>query len=109
MTTAPSSALAAAYSTDVEGGVPVMVRMHIAGAIGADYLRFVMSRAHWLGIAGWARTAGQGRVEVVAAGPEALVGALEMACILGPLDTLVDDLRCEPLAGMVPPGFVLRS
>lgn len=97
------------YSTDVEGGAPVVVRMRIAGRFGADYLAFVASRARWLSLDGWARSVGAGRAEVVAAGPEALVGALEMACVLGPLDSLVETLDSEPVYDAVPDGFIVRG
>lgn len=97
------------YSTDVEGGAPVILHMQIAGSLGADYLRFIASRARWLGLSGTAWSAGPGRAEVVAAGPEALVGALEMACVLGPLDTLVETLDSAPAPGPVPAGFTVRD
>jgi acylphosphatase len=83
--------------------------MRIAGSLGPHYLGFVASRAHWLGLSGTAWNVGPGRAEVVAAGPEALVGALEMASILGPLDTLVETLDSEPAPGPVPAGFTVRD
>ncbi len=97
------------YSTDVEGGAQVMVRMRIGGLFGADYLRFIASRAQWLSLSGWTANVGPGRAEVVAAGPEALVGALEMACVLGPLDTLIETLETEPESGQVPATFEVRA
>lgn len=110
MKTVPDfSAPGRTYSTDVEGGTPVAVRMRIAGMFGADYLGFVASRAQWLSLSGWAATVGPGRAEVVAAGPEALVGALEMACVLGPLDTLVETLDSEPADEPVSEGFAIRD
>ena len=45
--------------------------------------------------------------EVSPAGPEALVGALEMACLLGPLDALVESLVPANSDEPVPEGFVL--
>ncbi|MEO7222937.1 MAG: hypothetical protein ABIY37_10725 [Devosia sp.] len=104
-----SIAAGRSYSTDVEGGAPVIVRMRIAGSFEADYLRFVAGRAEWLSLSGWALSLAPGQAEVVAAGPEALVGALEMACMLGPLDTLIDALETEDVAGPVPSGFVIRN
>ena len=109
MTSTSSFATASAYSTEVEGDAPVLLRMRIKGVIGSDYLRFVMDRAQWLGIAGWVRGTQSGQVEIVAAGPEALVGALEMACVLGPLDTLVEALHTETTNEIVPDGFVLLA
>jgi acylphosphatase len=97
------------YSSAVEGGVPVTVRMRIAGVFDAGYLRFVAGRANWLSLSGWAMSPAPGRAEIVASGPEALVGALEMACVLGPLDALVETLETEPSAEAVPPGFAVRA
>ncbi len=97
------------YSTDVEGGALVAVRMRIAGRFGTDYLAFIASRARWLSLDGWARILGAGRAEVVVAGPEALVGALEMACVLGPLDSLVETLDSEPFHDAVQDGFAVRG
>lgn len=96
------------YSTDVEGGRPVAVRMRIAGDLGGRYLDFVAERAAWLSLSGWASVAA-GRAEVVAAGPEALVGALEMACVLGPVDALVETLLIEDADELVAAGFVTRG
>ena len=97
------------YSTAVEGGAPVQVRYAITGRIDpATYLPFVLNRARWLDINGWA-SAEQGTATVVAAGPEALVGALEMACTLGPWDALVEDIAVEDEPGVVSPGFDIRS
>ena len=97
------------YSTDVEGGAPVRRRYAIAGRMQtADYLAFVADRAAWLGISGWVEAAGPGEVRLVAAGPEALVGALEMACTLGPLTALVADISSVEEVAPVAPGFVVR-
>jgi len=97
------------YSTDVEGGTPVQVRYAITGRIDpATYLPFVLNRAKWLDIHGWA-SAEEGRATVVAAGPEALVGALEMACTLGPWDALVEEIVVHDEPGNVAPGFDIRQ
>jgi acylphosphatase len=97
------------YSTDVEGGARVQVRYAIEGRIEpVSYLAFVAERARWLDVRGWGRWLGDGRIEVVAAGPEALVGALEMACTLGPLDALVERIEGTPMGGVVAAGFWVR-
>ena len=72
------------------------------------YLAFVADRAGWLDIHGWARQRPDGRIELVAAGPEALVGALEMACTLGPLDALVERIEAVEERGVVGAGFELK-
>jgi acylphosphatase len=99
---------ARSYSTAVEGGAPVQFRYTIEGRIeAAGYLAFVADRAAWLDIDGWAQAIG-GRIEMVAAGPEALVGALEMACTLGPLDMLVERIEAVAEPGAVKAGFEVR-
>lgn len=98
------------YSSGVEGGAPVKLRYTIEGRIEPmSYLAFVADRAGWLAIDGWARMREDGTVELVAAGPEALVGALEMACTLGPLDALVERIEAVDEAGEVDAGFFLRN
>ena len=98
------------YSTDVEGGAPVQVRYAIAGRIQADsYLTFVADRARWLDLDGWGRSLGEGRFEVVAAGPEAMVGALEMACTLGPIEALVERIEVSADSESLGAGFEIRS
>ena len=97
------------YSTAVEGGAPVQVRYAITGRIDpATYLPFVLNRARWLAINGWA-SAEQGAATVVAAGPEALVGALEMACTLGPWDALVEEIAVQDEPGDGGAWLRLRS
>jgi acylphosphatase len=82
------------YSTEIEGGRPVQLRFRIAGRLSpATYLAFVADRARWLDLRGWVQALDHRRIELVAAGPEALVGALEMACTLGPLDALVESIE----------------
>lgn len=96
------------YSTDVEGGAPVSRRYAISGRMEvASYLDFVAERARWLDIRGWVSADGAD-VTLVAAGPEALVGALEMACTLGPLDALVETIDAVDEAGPVGNGFQVR-
>lgn len=96
------------YSSDVEGGRPVRVRYEISGRLDVTaYLAFVEERARWLDISGWAAANGEG-VTLVAAGPEALVGALEMACTLGPFDALVTRIVGTDMHEPVGAGFELR-
>ena len=97
------------YSNDVEGGAPVRVRYRIDGRMDvAAYVAFVAERAAWLDIDGWVEAA-EGGVGLVAAGPEALVGALEMACTLGPLDALIESISGQPTDELVGPGFERRQ
>jgi acylphosphatase len=96
------------YSSDVEGGRPVRIRYQIGGRLDVPaYLAFVAERARWLAISGWAMADGDG-VTLVADGPEALVGALEMACTLGPLEALVTHIVGADTQEPVGAGFELR-
>lgn len=97
------------YSTDIEGGRPVRLRYRIAGRLDVPaYLAFVADRARWLDLRGWVQALDHSRVELVAAGPEALVGALEMACTLGPLDALVETIEATAEPGVIPVDFSVR-
>jgi len=97
------------YSSDVEGGAPVQFRYAIAGRLHVpDFLDFIAERALWLNISGWASARDDHSVTLVAAGPEALVGALEMACTLGPLNALVEAVDWVVEPGPVAAGFTIR-
>ena len=97
------------YSTEIEGGRPVQVRYRIAGRLDVPtYLAFVADRARWLDLSGWVQALDATRIELVAAGPEALVGALEMACTLGPLEALVHTIEAVEEEGVIPTGFEVR-
>jgi len=97
------------YSTDFESGRPVSRRYTIAGRMDvASFLEFVAERARWLSISGWVARADDG-ITLVAAGPEALVGALEMACTLGPLDALIDRIDGTEERGAILAGFEIRD
>jgi acylphosphatase len=93
------------YSTATEGVKPIHVRLTITGRMNvASYLAFVAERAAWFGVSTWP-SVDNGTVTVLVSGPEAMVGALEMACTLGPIDALVDELRTEEEAEPPPAGF----
>jgi acylphosphatase len=97
------------YSTDIEGGAPVRLRYSIAGHMRVEeYLAFVSERARWFGISGWVRAEGD-EITLVAAGPEAMVGALEMACILGPINALIERVVGIDETGPVEAGFEIRQ
>jgi acylphosphatase len=97
------------YSSDVEGGAPVRMRFAISGRIHVpDFLEFIAERAGWLAISGWAAATSDRSVTLVAAGPEALVGALEMACTLGPLNALIEAIEVVAEDAPVAAGFEIR-
>jgi len=91
-----------------QGHSHIAVRMTITGTLGRHYSDFVTGRAEWLSLAGWVESPSDSQAIVVAAGPEALVGALEMACMLGPMDTLVHALDLEDENEPIAAGFVVR-
>ena len=98
------------YSSDVEGGAQVRVAWAISGRMDVpSYLDFVVERAKWLGLDGWVAANDDRTVSVAVAGPEALVGALEMACTLGPLDALIEEVRLVNEPKSVPNGFAIRQ
>ena len=96
------------YSSAVEGDRRVSRRFAIAGRLDvAEYLAFVEERARWFGIDGWAAADDARRVTLVAAGPDAMVGALEMACTLGPLSALIDEIEAADEPAPIGAGFAL--
>lgn len=98
------------YSTAIEGDRRVSRRFAIAGRLDvAEYLAFVVERANWFGIDGWVAAEDARRVTLVAAGPEAMVGALEMACTLGPLSALVEEISRSDERAPVARGFAARQ
>lgn len=98
------------YFSDIEGGAPVRRRYGIAGRMSTtEYLAFVAERASWFGVSGWVKAESDGMVTLVAAGPEAMVGALEMACTLGPNTALVERIDATWEVGEVGNGFEIRQ
>lgn len=75
------------------GQRPVGARMEFHGRLGPAFLAFAKARAQRLDLKGWALLDGS-RVLVVVQGPEALVGAFEMACCIGPDEEEVLSWTC---------------
>ena len=86
------------------------VRLVFSGRnIGAGFLDFVEDRARRFGLDGWAAIERPDAATVLVAGPEALVDMLEVACLLGPADCLVETVEHRELRpGSLGPGFALR-
>jgi acylphosphatase len=98
------------YSSDVEGGAPVALRYAIAGRMSVDeYLHFIAERANWFGVWGWVAANDPHSVVLVAAGSEAMVGALEMACTLGPITAVIERIDVVPEIAPVAAGFEVRG
>ncbi|WP_181703172.1 acylphosphatase [Chthonobacter albigriseus] len=78
--------------------------------LGADFLAFVEDRARRFSLDGWAAPAPSGSVRVVLSGPDALIDMLEVACLLGPVNCLVEDVSVTPVEpNGIGPGFSLRD
>jgi len=98
------------HATDRPHNAQVAQRFILRGTLEhISFLNFVADRAAWLDIDGWARASADDEVTVVAAGPEAMVGALEMALMLGPLDALVRDFETFDEPSVVAQGFVIAQ
>ncbi|MEM7045302.1 MAG: hypothetical protein AAF543_21030 [Pseudomonadota bacterium] len=68
--------------------------MWFEGRLGSAFASFAEERARRLSLKGdirWGAQHAMVRIE----GPEALIGAFEMACIIGPESCQVDDWRCS--------------
>ncbi len=98
----------AEFSSASTAGQRVCRRFAIAGRLDmAAYLAFVEERGRWFGIDGWVAAEDARRVTLVAAGPDAMVGALEMACTLGPLSALVEEIDAIEEPQPAKAGFAL--
>jgi acylphosphatase len=85
--------MSSAYSTAVEGSAEVSVRYTIRGRLdGPSYIAFVAERAKWFGVRSLV-IADHDAIVLRVSGPEAMVGALEMACTLGPINALIENVE----------------
>ena len=98
------------HATDRPHNAQVAQRFIMRGRlVPIAFLKFLADRAAWLDIDGWAKASAADEITVVAAGPEAMVGALEMALMLGPIDALVHDFETFDEPGAVAEGFVVAQ
>lgn len=79
------------------GNRSAAVEMEFFGTLGSDFIAFATARAARLDLKGWI---GEGGNRVIAhlEGPEALIGAFEMACSIGPDTVAVEDWTCRDVA-----------
>ena len=78
------------------------VRFYVSGLVqGVGYRYFAVGAAKQLGIAGYARNLGDGRVEVYAIGTEEQLGALRTDLRQGPRHASVEDIA-EAKAELLP-------
>jgi acylphosphatase len=86
-----------------------VVRIVLAGrGLDEDFVDFVLDRAHRFSLGGSVALE-DGEIRILAEGPSALIDMMEVACMLGPVQCLVDDVRREPWTGPVPAGRFART
>ncbi len=73
-------------------------RMTIRGSLGADsFLPWIARHAARLGLTGEVRHADAARVDIDIAGPADLIDAMEMGCLLGPIDVWIETIDRAPV------------
>jgi acylphosphatase len=81
-------------------------RFLVSGRVqGVGFRYFVLREARALGVAGWVRNLADGRVEVLAAGDDAVLQALEGRLWQGPPHARVGAVEAEPAEAPDRPGF----
>ncbi len=87
------------------GTRPVAVEINFHGNLGAAFVAFATERARRLSLDGTIRP-GETDVLVMVSGPEALVGAFETACCIGPDDAEVFEWNVRSVGVITnEPGF----
>lgn len=76
------------------GQRPVSVRMEFTGQLGPVFTTFAQTRAERLDLKGWI-IGQEHRALVYLDGPEALIGAFEVACCIGPDAATIEDWTCS--------------
>ncbi len=76
------------------GQVSVSQKMAFWGTLGPSFLTFAKARAVRLDLRGWIAADDRTAIAHVE-GPEALVGAFEAACCIGPDDATVQNWTCR--------------
>lgn len=75
------------------GNTPRIARLTIRGrALDRSFLDFAAHRARRFSLAGWAAL-GDNELTIVVKGQSALIDMMEVACMLGPIEALVDDIE----------------
>lgn len=75
---------------------------------GVCYRRYVYNEAIKRGISGWARNLSDGRVEVLACGPQAAVEALRDSLWVSPARANVTDVQAEEIPWQLHEGFSIE-
>jgi acylphosphatase len=86
------------------------IRCVVAGRVqGVFYRAATEQEAERLGLDGWVKNLGDGRVEVVACGEPAAVAVLTRWLWSGPPSARVDAVHVEEWTSTVPSGFVVAK
>ncbi len=90
--------------------MPRAIRCLISGRVqGVNFRAAAQGRANELGLTGWARNLADGRVEVVAAGPDEAVDAFRTWLDEGPPAARVERVEtAETDPGSAPSTFAVR-
>ncbi len=81
-------------------------RLLISGRVqGVGYRHWLTGQASALGVCGWVRNLGDGRVEAVVSGSDAAVAALIQACWRGPALAAVTEVEISAAEPVRTPGF----
>jgi len=85
------------------------MRCYVTGRVQGVFFRAsTRDQARQLGLVGRASNLPDGRVEVIASGPEADLAALRSWLRKGPPQAVVTALECEPCAEEAFEGFAIR-
>lgn len=86
------------------------VRLLISGIVqGVGYRAWAVRVARELGLQGWVRNLHDGRVELWAEGPAAVLDELEQRCRVGPRSAQVTRVEREARGGQSHAGFEERA
>jgi len=72
------------------------IEITLAGDFQSDSSSDLFQRARLLDLRGWVSQQDETRMTILVAGPDSLIGAMEMACSLGPVDIEVDRIDSRP-------------
>ncbi|HWD29509.1 MAG TPA: acylphosphatase [Rhizomicrobium sp.] len=85
------------------------LRLRIEGFVQAvGYRNYVIAEATRLGVDGWVRNRSDGKVEVLASGPNAAVETLVGLCMKGPPGSSVKDVELHKAEPPAEKGFKRR-
>lgn len=85
------------------------IHCFVSGRVQGVFFRAATQRkAVDLGLSGWVRNRPDGRVEVLACGPESAVDALQRWLREGPTHARVEDVTCSPGEPPEGEGFEVR-